>query len=159
MERREKMKPERGCQPVEILLVEDNPGDVRLTLEALKDGKVLNHLSVVGDGVEAIAFLHQEGAYANAPSPDLIFLDLNLPKKDGREVLQEIKNDESLKHIPVVVLTTSKADMDILRSYDLHANCYITKPVDFEQFTKVIKSIEDFWLTIVKLPQNGVSQV
>jgi two-component system, chemotaxis family, response regulator Rcp1 len=159
MERREKMKPERGCQPVEILLVEDNPGDVRLTLEALKDGKVLNHLSVVGDGVEAIAFLHQEGAYANAPSPDLIFLDLNLPKKDGREVLQEIKNDESLKHIPVVVLTTSKADMDILRTYELHANCYITKPVDFEQFTKVVKSIEDFWLTIVKLPQNGVSQV
>jgi CheY-like chemotaxis protein len=159
MERREKMKPERGCQPVEILLVEDNPGDVRLTLEALKDGKVLNHLSVVGDGVEAIAFLHQEGAYANAPSPDLIFLDLNLPKKDGREVLQEIKNDESLKHIPVVVLTTSNADMDILRTYELHANCYITKPVDFEQFTKVIKSIEDFWLTIVKLPQNGVSQV
>jgi CheY-like chemotaxis protein len=159
MERREKMKPERGCQPVEILLVEDNPGDVRLTLEALKDGKVLNHLSVVGDGVEAIAFLHQEGAYANAPSPDLIFLDLNLPKKDGREVLQEIKNDKSLRHIPVVVLTTSKADMDILRTYELHANCYITKPVDFEQFTKVIKSIEDFWLTIVKLPQNGVSQV
>jgi CheY-like chemotaxis protein len=114
---------------------------------------------VVGDGVEAIAFLHQEGAYANAPSPDLIFLDLNLPKKDGREVLQEIKNDESLKHIPVVVLTTSKADMDILRTYELHANCYITKPVDFEQFTKVIKSIEDFWLTIVKLPQNGVSRV
>jgi chemotaxis family two-component system response regulator Rcp1 len=159
MERREKMKPERGCQPVEILLVEDNPGDVRLTLEALKDGKVLNHLSVVGDGVEAIAFLHQEGAYANAPSPDLIFLDLNLPKKDGREVLQEIKNDESLKHIPVVVLTTSNADKDILRTYELHANCYITKPVDFEQFTKVVKSIEDFWLTIVKLPQNGVSQV
>jgi CheY-like chemotaxis protein len=159
MERREKMKPERGCQPVEILLVEDNPGDVRLTLEALKDGKVLNHLSVVGDGVEAIAFLHQEGAYANAPSPDLIFLDLNLPKKDGREVLQEIKNDKSLRHIPVVVLTTSKADMDILRTYELHANCYITKPVDFEQFTKVIKSIEDFWLTIVKLPQNGVSRV
>jgi chemotaxis family two-component system response regulator Rcp1 len=159
MERREKMKSERGCQPVEILLVEDNPGDVRLTLEALKDGKVLNHLSVVGDGVEAIAFLHQEGAYANAPSPDLIFLDLNLPKKDGREVLQEIKNDESVKHIPVVVLTTSNADKDILRTYELHANCYITKPVDFEQFTKVVKSIEDFWLTIVKLPQNGVSQV
>jgi len=153
------MEPGKRCQPVEILLVEDNPGDVRLTLEALKDGKVLNHLSVVGDGVEAIAFLHQEGAYANAPSPDLILLDLNLPKKDGREVLQEIKDDESLKHIPVVVLTTSKADMDILRSYELHANCYITKPVDFEQFTKVIKSIEDFWFSIVKLPQNGVSQV
>jgi CheY-like chemotaxis protein len=150
---------EASGKRIEILLVEDNPGDVRLTLEALKDGKVLNHLSVVGDGVEAIAFLHQEGAYANAPSPDLIFLDLNLPKKDGREVLQEIKNDESLKHIPVVVLTTSNADKDILRTYELHANCYITKPVDFEQFTKVIKSIEDFWLTIVKLPQNGVSQV
>jgi len=140
---------------IEILLVEDNPGDVRLTQEALRDGKVLNHLSVVGDGVEALAFLHKEGPYANAPCPDLILLDLNLPKKDGREVLLEIKNDEQLKHIPVVVLTTSNADKDILRIYELHANCYITKPVDFEQFTKVVKSIEDFWLTIVKLPQNG----
>ena len=144
---------------IEILLVEDNPGDVRLTLEALKDGKVLNHLSVVGDGVEALAFLHQEGPYANAPCPDLILLDLNLPKKDGREVLLEIKNDKPLKHIPVVVLTTSNADKDILRVYELHANCYITKPVDFEQFTKVVKSIEDFWLMIVKLPQNGGSHV
>jgi CheY-like chemotaxis protein len=144
---------------IEILLVEDNPGDVRLTLEALKDGKVSNHLSVVGDGVEALAFLHQEGAYANAPCPDLILLDLNLPKKDGREVLLEIKNEEPLKHIPVVVLTTSNADKDILRTYELHANCYITKPVDFDKFTRVVRSIEDFWLTIVKLPQNGGSHV
>jgi len=144
---------------IEILLVEDNPGDVRLTLEALKDGRFLNNLSVVGDGVEALAFLNQEGAYANAPCPDLILLDLNLPKKDGREVLKEIKNHGHLKHIPVVVLTTSSADRDILRAYELHANCYITKPVDFVQFTEVIKSVEDFWLTIVKLPQNGGSHV
>jgi CheY-like chemotaxis protein len=142
-------------KPIEILLVEDNPGDVRLTMEALKDGKVLNHLSVVGDGVEALAFLHKEEPYGDAPCPDLILLDLNLPKKDGREVLLEIKEDEPLKHIPVVVLTTSNADKDILRTYELHANCYITKPVDFDQFTKVVRSIEDFWLTIVKLPQNG----
>ena len=144
---------------IEILLVEDNPGDVRLTMEALKDGKVLNDLSVVGDGMEALVFLNQEGPYANAPCPDLILLDLNLPKKDGREVLMEIKNHEHLKHIPVVVLTTSSADKDILGAYELHANCYITKPVDFVQFTKVVKSIEDFWLTIVKLPQNGGSHV
>jgi CheY-like chemotaxis protein len=150
---------EASGKRIEILLVEDNAGDVRLTMEALKDGKVLNHLSVAQDGEEALAFLHKEGPYANAPCPDLILLDLNLPKKDGREVLLEIKNDEPLKHIPVVVLTTSNADKDILRTYELHANCYITKPVDFEQFTKVVKSIEDFWLTIVKLPQNGVSQV
>jgi CheY-like chemotaxis protein len=146
---------EASGKRIEILLVEDNAGDVRLTMEALKDGQVLNHLSVAQDGEEALAFLHKEGPYANAPCPDLILLDLNLPKKDGREVLLEIKNDEPLKHIPVVVLTTSNADKDILRTYELHANCYITKPVDFEQFTKVVKSIEDFWLTIVKLPQNG----
>ena len=144
---------------IEILLVEDNPGDVRLTMEALKDGKVLNHLSVVEDGVEAIAFLHKEGPYANAPCPDIILLDLNLPKKDGREVLLDIKNHELLKHIPVVVLTSSEADKDVLRTYELHANCYITKPVDLGQFTKIVKSIEDFWLTIVKLPQNGKSHV
>jgi two-component system, chemotaxis family, response regulator Rcp1 len=143
----------------EILLVENNPGDVRLTMEALRDGKVFSDLSVVRDGVEALAFLHQEGPYANAPCPDLILLDLNLPKKDGREVLREIKNHEHLKHIPVVVLTTSSADRDILGAYALHANCYITKPVDFVQFVKVIKAIEDFWLTIVKLPQNGGSHV
>lgn len=144
---------------IEILLVEDNPGDVRLTMEALKEGKVSNHLSVVGDGVEALAFLRRQGPYVDAPCPDLILLDLNLPKKDGREVLMEIKKDEPLKHIPVVVLTTSNADKDIFRTYELHANCYITKPVDFEQFTKIVRSIEDFWLTIVKLPQNGRSHV
>ena len=139
-------------RPVEILLVEDNPGDVRLTQETLKDFKVLNHLSVVGDGVEAMAFLRREGKYAKAPRPDLILLDLNLPKKDGREVLAEIKVDEQLKRIPVVVLTTSSAEQDILNTYDLHANCYITKPVDLDQFSAVVKSIEEFWFTIVKLP-------
>lgn len=139
-------------KPVEILLVEDNPGDVRLTVEALKDGKVSNNLSVVGDGVEALAFLRGEGKYANASRPDLILLDLNLPRKDGREVLAEIKTDEHLKRIPVVVLTSSEAEQDILKAYDLHVNCYITKPVDLDQFIKVVKSIECFWFTIVKLP-------
>lgn len=141
-------------KPVEVLLVEDNPGDVRLTLEALKDGKVNNHLSVVEDGVEALAFLRREGKYADASRPDLILLDLNLPKKDGREVLAEIKTDEDLKRIPVVVLTTSKAEEDILKTYNLHANCYITKPVDFDQFVIVVRLIEDFWFTIVKLPRS-----
>ncbi len=141
-------------KPVEVLLVEDNPGDVRLTLEALKDGKVNNHLSVVEDGVEALAFLRREGKYADASRPDLILLDLNLPKKDGREVLAEIKADEDLKRIPVVVLTTSKAEEDILKTYNLHANCYITKPVDFDQFVIVVRLIEDFWFTIVKLPRS-----
>jgi len=141
-----------GYVPIEILLVEDNPGDVRLTVEALKDGKVSNRLSVVGDGVEAMAFLRREGRFANAPRPHLILLDLNLPKKDGREVLAEVKQDPNLKRIPVVVLTTSQAEQDILRSYELHANAYITKPVDFEHFMGVVKSVEDFWLTIVKLP-------
>ncbi|HEX9445543.1 MAG TPA: response regulator [Candidatus Binatia bacterium] len=135
-----------------ILLVEDNPGDVRLTMEALKEGKILNDVSVVEDGVEALAFLRREGKYADALKPDLILLDLNLPKKDGREVLQEIKGDDDLKKIPVVVLTTSAAERDILRAYNLHANCYITKPVDLEQFIRVVQVIEDFWLTIVKLP-------
>jgi chemotaxis family two-component system response regulator Rcp1 len=135
-----------------ILLVEDNPGDVRLTREALKEGKILNELSVVEDGVEALAFLRREGRYAEAARPDLILLDLNLPKKDGREVLQEIKGDGALKKIPVVVLTTSAAERDILKAYDLHANCYITKQVDLEQFMRVVQLIEDFWLTIVKLP-------
>ncbi len=139
-------------RPVEILLVEDNPGDVRLAVEALKEGKVHNNLHVVGDGVEAMMFLRREGKFALSPRPDLILLDLNLPKKDGREVLAEIKADEKLRRIPVVVLTTSKAEQDILRTYDLHANCYITKPVDLEQFIAVVKSVEDFWLTIVKLP-------
>jgi chemotaxis family two-component system response regulator Rcp1 len=135
-----------------ILLVEDNPGDVRLTREALREGKILNELSVVGDGVEALAFLRREGRYADAVRPDLILLDLNLPKKDGREVLEEIKGDGALKKIPVVILTTSAAERDILKAYDLHANCYITKPVDLEQFIRVVQLIEDFWLTIVKLP-------
>lgn len=139
-------------RPIELLLVEDNPGDVRLTQEALKGGKVLNNLSVVNDGVEALAFLRREDEYKGASRPDIVLLDLNLPRKDGREVLKEIKEDPNLKRIPVVVLTTSKAEQDVLKSYDLHANCYITKPVDFEQFMDVVKAIESFWLTIVKLP-------
>jgi CheY-like chemotaxis protein len=149
------MSEENYVLPIEILLVEDNPADVRLTTEALKEERVYNNLSIVSDGVEALEFLHKEGKYANAVRPDLILLDLNLPKKDGREVLKEIKEDNKLKAIPVVVLTVSKAEEDILRSYNLHANCYITKPVDLEQFIKVAKSIQDFWLTIVKLPKNA----
>ena len=139
-------------RPVNILLVEDNPGDVRLTQEALKEGKILNNLGVVGDGVEAMAYLHREGDYSSAVRPDLILLDLNLPKKDGRQVLEEIKGDPAFRQIPVVVLTTSRAEQDILRSYDLHANCYITKPVDLEQFITVVQFIEEFWVTIVTLP-------
>jgi len=142
-------------KPVVILLVEDNPGDVRLTQEAINDGKVRNNMHVAEDGVEAVAFLRREGKYADAPRPDLILLDLNLPKKDGREVLAEIKTDEDLKRIPVVVLTTSKAEQDIFRAYDQHANCYITKPVDLDQFIKIVKGIEEFWFTIVKLPSDG----
>jgi len=142
-----------GNQPIEILLVEDNPGDVRLTIEAFKDGHVLNNLSVACDGVEALAFLRRQGQYAGAPRPDLILLDLNLPRKDGREVLADIKTDDELKHIPVVILTTSAADTDVLRTYQLHANCYILKPVDLEQFLRVTRLIEEFWLTIVKLPR------
>ncbi len=141
-------------EPIEILLVEDNPGDVRLTREALKDAKMHNDMHVAEDGVEAISFLRREGKYANSPRPDLILLDLNMPKKDGREVLAEIKADETLKGIPVVVLTTSRSEQDILKAYDLHANCYITKPVDLDRFIAVVKSIEDFWLTIVKLPRR-----
>lgn len=148
------MNNEGMARSIEILLVEDSPGDVRLTQEALKDAKMRNNLHVVGDGVEAMAFLNKKGKYANAPRPDLIFLDLNLPKKDGREVLAEIKSDENLKRIPVVVLTISKSEEDIFRSYNLHANCYVTKPIDFDQFTTVVKAIENFWFTIVKLPQN-----
>jgi chemotaxis family two-component system response regulator Rcp1 len=139
---------------IEILLVEDNPGDVRLTIEALKDGKIHNHLKVVSDGEEALAFLRRQGQYAKATRPDLILLDLNLPKKDGREVLMEIKQEKDLKRIPVVVLTTSTAEKDIIKTYDLHANCYVNKPVDFDQFTNVVKSIEDFWFTVVKLPRG-----
>ena len=142
-------------KPVEILLVEDNPGDVDLTMEALENSKIRNTVSVAGDGEEAMAFLRRTGKHAGAPRPDLILLDLNLPKKDGREVLAEIKSDDELKRIPVVIITTSQAEEDILRSYNLHANCYITKPIDLHQFIRVIKAIEDFWLTIVKLPPNG----
>ena len=140
------------AQPIEILLVEDNAADVRLTQEALREGKVKNNLSVARDGEEALKMLRREGEYASTPRPDLILLDLNLPRKDGREVLQEIKANDDLKLIPVVVLTTSSAEADILKSYQLHANCYITKPVDLEQFISVVKSIDDFWLTIVRLP-------
>jgi CheY-like chemotaxis protein len=144
-------------RPVEILLVEDNPGDVRLTKEALKEAKVLNRLTVVQDGIEALALLRRQGQYANAPRPHLILLDLNLPKKDGREVLAEIKADDNLRRIPVVILTTSQAEQDVFKSYHLHANCYITKPVDLQQFITVVKSIEEFWLGIVVLPANGKS--
>jgi CheY-like chemotaxis protein len=140
---------------IEILLVEDNPGDVRLTEEAFKEGKVLNKLSVVSNGEEALSFLRRQGHFSAAPRPDVILLDLNLPRKDGREVLAELKGDPDLKRIPVVILTTSSAEKDILATYNLHANCYITKPVDLEQFLEVVKSIESFWLTIVTLPSDG----
>jgi two-component system, chemotaxis family, response regulator Rcp1 len=138
-------------RPIDILLVEDNPGDVRLTREALKDAKVLNEIYVARDGVEAMQFVHNEGSFANAPMPDMILLDLNLPKKDGREVLAEIKKDPKLRHIPIVVLTTSKADEDIIRTYNLHANAYITKPVDLSRFVEIMHALEQFWFTIVKL--------
>ncbi len=137
---------------IDILLVEDNPGDVRLAQEALKESKVRNQLFVVSDGVEAMAFLRRQGKYAGMPRPDLILLDLNLPRKSGREVLSDVKTDESLKQIPVVVLTVSRAEEDIMKCYTHHANCYITKPLDFHNFMKVTRSIEQFWLTIVKLP-------
>ncbi len=139
-------------RPIEILLVEDSPSDTELTLEALKDFKVRNHVSVVEDGVQALDFLHRRDEHVNAPRPDLIMLDLNLPRKDGREVLAEIKKDDRLRMIPVVVLTTSRAEQDILKAYQLNANCYITKPVDFGQFLEVIKSVETFWLFVVALP-------
>lgn len=142
-------------RPVHILLVEDNPADVRLTREGIKEAKISNVLSVVYDGEEAMEFLKKEGKYNDAHKPDLILLDLNLPKKDGREVLAEIKAEDRLKNIPVVVLTTSEAEQDILKSYDLHANCYVCKPLDLDQFIKVVKSIEDFWLSIVKLPTEA----
>ena len=142
-----------SATPIEIMLVEDNPGDVRLTTEALRDAKVRNHLTVAPDGVEALAMLRREGRYAAMPRPDLILLDLNLPKKSGREVLEEVKQDDALKDIPVVILTTSQAEQDIVGSYRLHANAYVTKPVDLEQFLKVVQTIEQFWLEIVKLPR------
>jgi two-component system, chemotaxis family, response regulator Rcp1 len=137
---------------IEVLLVEDNPGDVRLTREALRDGKVCNNLAVAKDGEEALAYLRREGPFADAPRPDVILLDLNLPRKDGREVLEAIKADAALRTIPVVILTSSEAERDIARAYELNANCYITKPVDLDQFITVVKAIEDFWFTVVKLP-------
>jgi two-component system, chemotaxis family, response regulator Rcp1 len=144
-------------RPIEILLVEDNPGDVRLTIEALKDGKVTNNLRVAKDGEEALDCLFQRGNFHDCVKPDIILLDLNLPKKDGREVLKIIKTDAVLRQIPVVVLTTSKAEEDILKSYNYHANCYITKPIDMNEFLNVIRMTEDFWLTIVKLPTRTLS--
>jgi CheY-like chemotaxis protein len=148
------MKTHREGRAVEILLVEDNPGDVRLTREALAEARVQNTLSVASDGIEALDFLHRRGGFEAATRPDLILLDLNLPRKDGRELLAEIKIDPELKRIPVVVLTTSQAEQDIVRSYNLHANCYVTKPLDLEKFLGVMRALEDFWLSIVKLPPH-----
>ena len=145
------MNPQTA-RPIEVLLVEDNPGDVRLTMEAMRESKVLVNLSVAPDGEEALAFLRKEGTHQGAPRPDLILLDLNLPRKDGREVLAEIKVDTDLRRIPVVVLTTSRAEEDILRTYNLHANCFITKPVDLDQFLTVVGSIGEFWFSVVRLP-------
>jgi two-component system, chemotaxis family, response regulator Rcp1 len=139
-------------RPINLLIVEDNPGDVRLIKEALREGRVKNHIHAVADGEEAIAYLYKQNDYSNSPRPDLILLDLNLPRKDGREVLAQIKSDKKLNSIPVVILTSSEAEKDILKAYDLNANCFITKPVELEQFLNVVKSIEDFWLTVVKLP-------
>jgi CheY-like chemotaxis protein len=141
-----------GFKVIDILVVEDNSGDARLIKEVLNDYKIFSSLYLAKDGVEAMDFLHNKGKYKTAPKPDLIILDLNLPRKDGREVLAEIKNDEQLKHIPIVIMTISQAEEDIFKSYNLHANCYITKPIDLNQFIKVVKSIEDFWFSIVKLP-------
>ncbi|HEY4580977.1 MAG TPA: response regulator [Candidatus Acidoferrales bacterium] len=143
-------------QPIEILMVEDNPGDVRLMQEAFREAKVRNNIHIAADGVEALAFLRRQGRYADVPRPDVILLDLNLPKKDGREVLVEIKTDPGLGRIPVVILTSSEAEEDILKAYNLHANAYVAKPVDLEKFIAVVKSIEDFWLEIVKLPPHGL---
>ena len=140
-------------RPIEILLVEDSPGDVRLTQEALRDAKIANNLHVANDGDVALDFLYKRGAHSSSPTPDLVLLDLNLPRKDGREVLAEIKADAALKRIPVVVLTTSGAERDIVESYELHANCFVTKPVYFGQFMNVVRSIQDFWFTVVKLPE------
>ncbi len=147
------MYPSIG-KPIEILLVEDNPGDVRLTREALSESKIRNRISVVPDGEEAMAFLRREGKYEDAPRPDLILLDLNMPRKDGREVLTEVKRNPEFKRIPVVILTSSSAEQDIVQSYNLHANAYVTKPVGFEQFVSVVKQVEDFWLEVVKLPRE-----
>ena len=143
---------DRQGEPVEILLAEDNPGDAKLTRKALEQGKVINNLHVVTDGVDAMAYLRQEGEYADRPRPDLVLLDLNMPRKDGREVLQDIKSDDDLRRIPVVVMTSSEAEEDIVQSYDLHANAYVTKPIDFNGFLDVVGSLEDFWLSVVKMP-------
>lgn len=140
---------------VDILVVEDNPGDARLIKEVLKGNKIYNSLNIVKDGIEALDFLHKSGKFADVPRPDLILLDLNLPRKDGREVLAEIKSDERYKQIPVVIMTMSKSEEDILKSYKLHANCFVTKPIDLDQFVKVVESIEDFWFSLVKLPPKG----
>ena len=149
-------RPIPNSEPVRILLVEDNPGDARLAVEALKDSKVRNDLHHVKDGVEAMAFLRREEPYADAPTPDLILLDLNMPRKDGREVLAEMKDDPETRHVPVVVLTTSAAERDLVKTYDLHANAYVVKPLDLDQFIEVVQAIENFWFTVVKLPQvNG----
>jgi chemotaxis family two-component system response regulator Rcp1 len=148
------MNEKKQIHPFSILLVEDNPGDVRLTIEALEENKFYVDLDVAKDGEEALGFLRQQGQYADARRPNLILLDLNLPRKDGREVLTEIKSDPDLQRIPVVILTTSQAEEDVLRTYNLHANCYVTKPVDLDQFIKVVKSIEEFWFTIVRLPSE-----
>lgn len=148
------MASQKVLQPLEILLVEDNPGDIRLTQEVLRGCRVRNRLSIVEDGETAIAFLTHTEPYDHAPLPDLILLDLNLPRRSGLEVLQIIKSTESLKHIPVIVFTSSQAEEDIMRAYNLHANCYVTKPISFEQFTKSVQSIEDFWLTMVQLPSE-----
>src|SRR3972149_3301870 len=145
---------ENNVKPVEILLVEDNPGDARLTIEAMREAKVRNRMHVVEDGVEAMEFLRRQGRFGDAPRPDLILLDLNLPRKDGREVLAEVKADSDLKRIPVVVLTTSRAEEDVIRAYDLHANCYVTKPVDLAQFMKIVAQIDEFWVNVVTLPRK-----
>jgi CheY-like chemotaxis protein len=149
------MNPVDRPDPIEVLLVEDDPGDVLLIREAFEDNKVANRLHVVADGVEALDFMRQTGEHADAPRPDLVLLDLNLPRKDGREVLAEVKNDEALRTIPVVVLTTSQAEEDVLRSYDLHANAYVTKPVDFDRFIGVVRQIDQFFVSVVKLPTSG----
>lgn len=148
------MPNSRAVQPIDILLVEDNPGDARLTQEVLKDSKIKNTLHIVTDGVEAMEFLHRRGSFQAAPRPDIILLDLNLPRMDGREVLHAIKDEESLRRIPIVIMTTSDDEQDILNAYDLYANCYITKPVDFQRFIEIVKTIENFWFSIVRLPPD-----
>jgi CheY-like chemotaxis protein len=146
------MTPKPAGQPIEVLLVEDDPGDVLLVQEAFADNKLLNNIHVVNDGEQALAYLRREGEHADAPRPDLVLLDLNLPRKDGREVLRDVKGDPALRSIPVVVLTTSESEEDVLRSYDLHANAYVTKPVDFERFVSIVRQIDDFFVSVVRLP-------